>query len=396
MASSIKAKPSFTPNGAKDVSIVLTSFLIFKLLLLSVALLVPYQFDTSASHMFTGPPWLLYVLHRLVAWDEIHFIEIALHGMQYEQNWAFSWIWCSVILRSGAKLAQLLGFDPAVGAALIGILSSNIFHLLACINLYHLTKTMFGQQRSIPLISTLLYIVSPAGIFLSVAYTESLFAFLSFLGAYFRAKGYLLIPGVIWGLSCGVRSNGLLWGVPSAIGLDELALWRLGRQIKIVIGGICIAGGFIGPQMTAYNRFCPGRPWCKRPIPLIYGFVQDKYWNVGFLRYWTLAQIPNFLFATPTIILFHMSARYYRGDIALHPYIFVQMMMLISAIFMWHVQIITRVASCLPIAYWYIAEMISHGARNPSIAKGSRYAVYYFILWTLSQAVLFAAFMPPA
>jgi len=35
----------------------------------------------------------------------------------------------------------------------------------------------------------------------------------------------------------------------------------------------------------------------------LYGYVQEKHWNVGMFRYYTLNQIPNFLFATPVMVL---------------------------------------------------------------------------------------------
>eukprot|EP00198_Chlamydomonas_reinhardtii_P011508 XP_001700845.1 predicted protein [Chlamydomonas reinhardtii] len=45
------------------------------------------------------------------------------------------------------------------------------------------------------------------------------------------------------------------------------------------------------------------RPWCSSRVPYVYGFVQLLYWNVGFLRYWTLQQAPNFLLAMPVLLL---------------------------------------------------------------------------------------------
>ena len=38
-------------------------------------------------------------------------------------------------------------------------------------------------------------------------------------------------------------------------------------------------------------------------MPMPYGYIQDKYWNVGFLRYFELRQIPNFIIAAPVIYL---------------------------------------------------------------------------------------------
>jgi hypothetical protein len=33
------------------------------------------------------------------------------------------------------------------------------------------------------------------------------------------------------------------------------------------------------------------RPWCSKVLPSAYGYVQDVYWNVGFLRYYEWNQV---------------------------------------------------------------------------------------------------------
>ena len=43
--------------------------------------------------------------------------------------------------------------------------------------------------------------------------------------------------------------------------------------------------------------------WSDKLIPLPYSYIQDSYWNVGFLRYFELKQIPNFLLAASMILL---------------------------------------------------------------------------------------------
>ena len=56
-------------------------------------------------------------------------------------------------------------------------------------------------------------------------------------------------------------------------------------------------------------------------MPMPYGYIQDKYWNVGFLRYFELRQIPNFIIAAPVIylVLSH-SLRFIRFGIDLSDY----------------------------------------------------------------------------
>ena len=57
----------------------------------------------------------------------------------------------------------------------------------------------------------------------------------------------------------------------------------------------------------------PASEWCHGRMPMPYGYVQDKYWNVGFLRYFELRQIPNFILAAPVICLvLTQAARFVR------------------------------------------------------------------------------------
>ncbi len=100
-------------------------------------------------------------------------------------------------------------------------------------------------------------------------------------------------------------------------------------------------------QAWAWRRFCAGapwgdtpRPWCAARPAWIYTFVQDHYWcvvrlhsslhsgyiqadihaecarrDVGFLRYWRAAQIPNFALAAPVLLLTAAGvAAYVRAD----------------------------------------------------------------------------------
>jgi phosphatidylinositol glycan class V len=92
------------------------------------------------------------------------------------------------------------------------------------------------------------------------------------------------------------------------------------------------------------------------------------------------------------------------------------MSMFVMSVFLWHVQIITRVGTCMPLVYWYVAERIftdvpeDEGvAENQWSFKGiikraredfrrheGLWEVRYMVTWIGVQAVLYASFIPPA
>lgn len=78
-------------------------FIIWKLLLLSIACTSPYPgYDTSTTLLFPGKaqnfdvqgvfkPALRNLISKLTRWDAIYFAQIAHRGAQFEQEWAFGW-----------------------------------------------------------------------------------------------------------------------------------------------------------------------------------------------------------------------------------------------------------------------------------------------------------------
>lgn len=146
-------------------------------------------------------------------------------------------------------------------------------------------------------------------LFLASMYSESLFALLTFYGAllFVEKKYYMaLLP---WTASTLVRSNGLL--LSGFYLYEALKLYRSPlRALKLLLLAPVLWAGIVAFQGYGYWAFCmtdpastPPRPWCNSRVPLLYSFVQSHYWNNGFLRYWTLQQLPNFLLAGPMLVL---------------------------------------------------------------------------------------------
>jgi phosphatidylinositol glycan class V len=204
-------------------------------------------------------------------------------------------------------------------------------------------------------------------------------------------------------------------------------------DLRAILSAIILALVSVSPsiayQYVAYRVFCreviSTRPaWCNNNLPSIYNHVQLKYWDVGFLRYWTPAQIPNFVLAAPVLTLLfvfcihhlttvmpalfddasmislglqserrphmlrHPGKPFLRRSITPHAAhaVILSVILLFSA----HVQIVLRFAAALPVVYWAGAWLVLD---HPTWGHAW---VTYSIVWGTVSVVLWAAFLPPA
>ncbi|KAI5282126.1 ER membrane glycoprotein subunit of the GPI transamidase complex-like protein, partial [Ascosphaera acerosa] len=271
-------------------------------------------------------------------WDSIYFVEAARRGYVYEQEWAFR--------RNG--LDGLAASEQWHALVVSGVLLSHLAHYASAVVLYLLGREVFSHERSstdpdgagrrqpasrVPLLAALLHVVSPAGVFLAAPNSEAAFALFSFAAMYAYAVSWrighgsgppprhasgcsaalLLASGLLLAIATLLRSNGLLSGCIFAYDFATLAVQLVrsrpkataattvlvGRMVALLVAGTLVFCAFAGPQVVAFLQFCtaPRRPWCHARIPSIYTFVQEHYWNVGLLRYWTLPNAPLFALA---------------------------------------------------------------------------------------------------
>lgn len=429
---------------------------------------------------------------RLTRWDAIYFTAIAHRGYLYEQEWAFGpglpYFVSKVLLPLTSALGLRLPRTRKT-AALASIAAANASHLAAVLLLYALVCRVFPRRRNLALTAGLLHVISPAGMFLSAPYAESSFAALSFAGcliyvapdlvpapASIQRGLSLVISGALFGLATACRTNGMLNGVVFAVELLSLlygvlterrgsALTRLCGALPLlvptVVGGILVASGSVIPQALAYARYCSGasdpRPWCGNLVPSIYAFVQEHYWyvppghpaswgshavadstrNTGFLRYWTLPNLPLFLLAFPMLTILLASSSTVIPQVLpslstlparlLLSMSIAQALLALLTITSYHVQIVTRLASGYPVWYIWLAAALSpakaegpggaggkgggHGDKagaggevgdervlRPGLSGGryGRGIVKYMVLYATVQGVLFCCFLPPA
>ncbi|KAI5083016.1 hypothetical protein GOP47_0002759 [Adiantum capillus-veneris] len=216
----------------------------------------------------------------------------------------------------------LSGLIPFVGYRATLFVSAFLLNIsvfvLSALFLYKVSFIVLKDER-MAYQSTALFCLNPASIFYASIYSESLFSILTFAGLLELQCGSQWRSACLFAISGGVRSNGVVHGgffLFHAIQESFKAFCQ--RRLKMAVRIICSAvlqsaivlGPFIAFQAFGFSRLCwkgtegtYGRPWCTRKLPYLYGFVQSNYWDVGFLRYFQLKQLPNFLLASPMLSL---------------------------------------------------------------------------------------------
>lgn len=162
------------------------------------------------------------------------------------------------------------------------------------------------------------------------------------------------------------------------------------------------------------------RDWCRSDF---------LYRNVGFLRYWTVSNIPLFVLAFPVLMIMIVSSvwvvrmsgngnnasglhkptrdrpesleRRLLGSLAAP-----QLLLAILALTSYHVQIITRISSGYCIWYIWLAHAVIGSTENSPMSKvdksnswrlvGSTHIVMYIVIYAAVQGGLFSSFLPPA
>lgn len=313
---------------------------------------LPYEKEFGASN------WLAsYLFDGFTRWDAQYFLHIALYGYTHENTLAFFPLF-PILLRDFSGLISTLPFELSrINCAIIsGVVLNLLLASLSSVALYKLTLAVF-QSEMFAFTTSLLFCLNPASIFFSALYSESLFCLLTFCGMWALEAGLAPIALVSLAASTGVRSNGILAAgylvyhflrvhVNSTITIHRassqlnLALYLM-TALKIIGYLLMYSLPFIAYQIYSYLLYCtsvltepdlpeivvdyvtrndlkiPSEPskWCFWTVPLSYSYIQSRYWNVGFLKYYTFKQIPNFLLASPILIIILAScAKYFTRN----------------------------------------------------------------------------------
>jgi phosphatidylinositol glycan class V len=166
--------------------------------------------------------------------------------------------------------------------------------------------------------------------------------------------------------------------------------------------------------------------------------MRSPFRNVGFLKYWTVSNIPLFMLATPMLCLLTRSAwlalsgqcsspsteatvtkkkpknsvepytkAQLHRDALLVRLALPQLALAASALTSFHVQIVTRLSSGYPLWYLVLAnEVLSTSSKKSGLSSRSlldfdtqrlaKWTVRWMVIYGLVQGTLFASFLPPA
>lgn len=431
------------------------------------------EYDKMIDHLLGG----------FLRWDAQYFMHIAKYGYTYENTLAFFPFYPLLVGYLADFVGDIIGRRYLDSILLLTFILVNIYVFkLAALTLYKLTEALFNKKIAYD--SAVLYCFNPASIFFIAPYTECLFSYLTFLGMFnclklyekysnpenvFTLKDMLLI--VPTALSTVTRSNGVL-----NIGFllyvficlymknikNKQPFWNnfylvLRYGFAMLMTTLDCLLPFILYQFYCYKKFCenfqvslpsdvleqakknkfilPGnynenkQKWCQNLLPLAYSYVQDHYWDVGFLRYYEVKQIPNFVLATPILsILTFCSVKHlyiniierklYKLFLMENPskikktkiqiiktdifqprltvyYVHALFLALFCSFFI-HIQVSTRMlCSASPVLYWVCSKhlnLLKMPARTDSLCE--LFLRTYFVSFFIAGALLFCNFLP--
>lgn len=401
-----------------------STFVLIKSVQLLVLYNTPLHFDTSSALVIAKnqvsrneflqdlpllQPYLTLLLEKFIAWDSVYFNNFFIHGIKFEHQFVFCPSWWRIIHYFP------YGHGNYYRKLLLSIVISNLSHYSSSIILYHITDRYFPSnftknKLKFNYYTSILYILSPGGIFFTGSYSENISNLLSFLVIYLhdfslnysyktsiKYTSLYILAGLLAGINITIRANTILLGglfLFDVYGFLIKKNW-LNSLISIFSGSLIIIGLII-LNLHSYFLFCPGRDWCNNTIPLLFNYAQNAYWNVGFLNYWTLNNISNFLFALPTILINLIAINYFIIELPrikkLSSLIFINSLLIIGGIFFWNIQILTRISAFIPLSYWFTSILLI----NDSTKFWGKIIVIYQIFWIFFQSSLFSAFLPPA
>ncbi|KAL1528603.1 hypothetical protein AB1Y20_009941 [Prymnesium parvum] len=333
------------------VAAALSRFLVLSLAVISDLLLPDHAPQGALHYAFAADCRVAPLLRPFTRWDSAHFLEVAQNGWRHEWSHAFFPLYPLMTRALAALLAPFTSLCTQEAFVVAGLLLSNTAFVVAACSLHELGKHVL-RDAQLAHRAALLFCVAPASIFFSSLYSESVFAAATFGGLLLLELGSPWTACLVLAAGSGCRANGLL-NAPLILyhAACSSARRRRGdrRQAWPAVGEALQLVAQLASVVVGYRRLCGASTtrsgwgaaalaaegtheiadpsptptglaatpssWCDDRIPDAYSHVQEAYWNVGFLRYFQSRQLPNFILATPALLLCLDACRTVRAQL---------------------------------------------------------------------------------
>lgn len=251
-------------NAYRNIAVIAFCSRVAVILLGYFASLVFERFDKS-TELSTNPS----IFKHLLSWDALHILHIADRGYTYEHSIPFF-----------PLLPMILRCIPFSDNLTKGVICSNLFFIISAMLLYKITLEKYSHP--IAFLSTVFFIFNPASVIYSGLYTESLFCLLFLMSFRYLQLGNVFRAATFIGL-CGLtRSNSIIFVI----------------FFKAIYFPVII---FPFAFLQLWHLLLVMRQQCSFRIFVPYSYVQRIYWNQGFLRFFTVQNIPNVFFGIAPI-----------------------------------------------------------------------------------------------
>ncbi|KAL5273043.1 PIGV family protein [Megaselia abdita] len=377
-------------------------------------------------------------------WDAEYYLHIAEYGYTYEHTLAFYPLFPGIVNILGRVFHLTIPYVSLRATLLVtGIILNGYFFHRAANCLYDLTQKIFKDPHK-SWNTIVLFCFNPASIFFSAPYSEGLFCWLTFslmLEASSRRMSFIKVSLAL-ALSIVCRSNGLVnLGFPIYFALRSRSLYQMVKVIGIVLISLVPLTVY---NFFAFQKFCSegnlelfsaqpieitnharsqnfvladvvnktdNSEWCDRPFPFPYSYIQRHYWDVGFLRYYQLKQLPNFLLAMPILLfLLCQSFKYFLGifknisskgfiqtiiEKPTIPFVIHALFLTIFCALFVHIQVSTRLlASATPCLYWFAVDLMPQTFQEVRLKSIGGGILFWFAGYFIVGTVLFSNFFP--
>lgn len=337
------------------------------------------KFDKSAV-LLGGSSYFKFLLR----WDALYFYEIIQKGYCKEHLMAFQPLFPQIV----KTMSKITNTDPVSTAVYL----NNFLFVMSSYLLYKITNRKYGPD--IAKYTVLFFLFNPSSIIYSSLYSESLYTFLFLLGYKFLESNNKKTAALVISLTTITRSNGIL---------NSILLFNQKSLTASILFMTSSTLPFLILQSHQYKLLN------LDSYTFPYGYIQKKYWEHGFLKFYTYKKnIPNIIIGLPFILFtlyclisFAHSKCYVKNKLTMkfftnrQNYPIVALFILLSiqtlmCIFFIHMQMFFRFISYNPLFYWFMAFMCKND-------KGFfRVIMFGYFYYGIAYAILFGAYYPPA